>query len=709
MLKNIVSTIVFLLSALSLSAQKKDTTSILNGLVIDEAVVSGKSDRRAIMMKLPQNIVSLDKAYIQSKFSGSLMQSLSGIPGVRAMSIGSGESKPSIRGLGFNRMVVTENGIKHEGQQWGEDHGLEIDQFDLDKIDIVKGPSALLYGSDAIGGVINLYSNYLPVDKIEAKANIFARSNNESIGVSAKVAGRNGAFYFRSHFTIIDYADYKIPADSIQYYSYYIKLKDRRLRNTAGREEDGSLTLGYISGNFQTDFRVSDIYSKSGFFANAHGLEVRMSEIDYDKSRRDIDLPFHSVNHLKIVNNTSFDLGEINLYSAISYQNNLRKECSEPVSHGYMPIPSNPLERQFNKNTFTVNLGAKSRIFTSHSISLGVNSEYQHNRRKGWGFIIPDFETFSIGSYLFDKYKVKNNLIISGGVRYDFINTEIHTYNDWFKTPEGVNMVYKRRSDELSRYFNSFTWSIGINYLTNNWVLKANIGKGFRAPIAKELGTDGINYHIFRYEKGNSHLNAEKSYQADAGISWSYGAFSFQIDPFVNYFPNYIYLNPTSKYTEGLQTYNYVQSEVFRWGLEAQGNIRIIKNMDCTIMGDYLYAVQLSGIKKDYTLPFSPPWSVSCELKYSIPSRKSNTYLSLIERVVGDKYDIVPPELPTAGYNTTDINIGNTLSINKLKLKMNLAINNIFNRKYYDHTSFYRLIDVPEPGRNVTVLLGIEF
>ena len=151
MLKNIVSTIVFLLSALSLSAQKKDTTSILNGLVIDEAVVSGKSDRRAIMMKLPQNIVSLDKAYIQSKFSGSLMQSLSGIPGVRAMSIGSGESKPSIRGLGFNRMVVTENGIKHEGQQWGEDHGLEIDQFDLDKIDIVKGPSALLYGSDAIG------------------------------------------------------------------------------------------------------------------------------------------------------------------------------------------------------------------------------------------------------------------------------------------------------------------------------------------------------------------------------------------------------------------------------------------------------------------------------------------------------------------------------------------------------------------------------
>lgn len=118
------------------------------------------------------------------------MQTLSGVPGVKAMNVGSGQSKPAIRGLGFNRMVVALDGIKHEGQQWGDEHGLEIDQFSIDRIDIVKGPAALLYGSDAIGGVINLYNNYIPTKPYQGSVSIFSRSNNESIGASARLEGK---------------------------------------------------------------------------------------------------------------------------------------------------------------------------------------------------------------------------------------------------------------------------------------------------------------------------------------------------------------------------------------------------------------------------------------------------------------------------------------------------------------------------------------
>lgn len=707
--RRIALTFFVFLTFLTVNAQVQDTVSSLKGLVIDEAVVSGKGTIRENMMKLPQNVVAIDRSYLDANISGSLMQSLSNIPGVKAMNIGSGESKPAIRGMGFNRMVVTENGIKHEGQQWGEEHGLEIDQFDIDKIEVIKGPAALLYGSDAIGGVINLYNNYLPINKFEGKLNIVGRSNNESIGISAKVAGRNSRFYYKAHLTYIDYADFRVPTDSIQYYSYYIKLKDRRLRNTAGRETDGSVTIGYVGERFKTEFRISDINNKSGFFADAHGLEVRQSQIDYNHSRRDVDLPYHSVNHFKLVNHTASDMGGWHLLSDLSYQNNLRNECSEPVSHGYMPVPPDSLERSFNKHTLSWNIGLKKALKLKHEVSGGLNFEFQNNRRGGWSFIIPDFETLSLGLYLFDRYKVSSELIFNGGIRYDGILTSIHQYSDWYKTPQDGIMVNKMRADELYRAFNSLTWSFGMNYNIGEWVFKANIGKGFRAPIAKELGTDGINYHIFRYEKGNSTLDAEKSYQLDAGINWSSGRFDIRFEPYVNYFPNYIYLSPTSSYIEGLQKYVYTQSQVFRWGFEFQTAYKIVKNLEAVMKGEYLYSVQLSGDKKGYTLPFSPPWSGALELKYTLPYTRGNAFAAISCRIVGTQREIVPPEVPTDGYGLVDLSIGKKYKLKDCTLSFNLSVDNILNKKYYDHTSFYRLIDVPGPGRNLTLLLGVVF
>ena len=315
-----------------------DTTRIDTGIVLHDVTVYGNA-KRDYQMKASVNEIELDRRYLRGNFAGSLMQSLRGVPGVKAMSIGSGQSKPAIRGLGFNRMIVSEDGIKHESQQWGDDHGLEIDQFAIDRIEIIKGPAALLYGSDAIGGVINLYSNYVPVKPLEGNVSLFSRTNNASLGISAKLQGRNKKFFYKANMTWIDYADYKVPTDSIQYYSYYIKLKDRTLRNTAGRERDGSFTLGYLGYRFRTDLKVSDSYAKSGFFANAHGLEVRLSDIDYDASRRDIDLPYQTVNHLKIMSHSVYQAGNLVVEGNLAYQNNLRKELSEPVSHGYMPIP----------------------------------------------------------------------------------------------------------------------------------------------------------------------------------------------------------------------------------------------------------------------------------------------------------------------------------------------------------------------------------
>lgn len=683
----------------------------INPIELDEVVVRG--DRlRNIQMKSAQNIVQVDKSYIEDNFSGSLMQSLEKIPGVRAMTIGSGQSKPTIRGLGFNRMIVTENGIKHEGQQWGEDHGLEIDQFSVDKVEIIKGPGSLMHGSDAIGGVIQLRNNYIPIETTEGNINLYGRSNNESIGASGQVAGRINKWYYKINATYMDYADYKVPTDSIQYYSYYIQLKERRLRNTAGQDRNVGLSLGFLGESFRSHLLVSNINARSGFFADAHGLEVRLSDIDYDRSSRDIDLPYHLVNHFKLVNNSVWRIGNITWEGNIAFQKNFREEFSEPVSHGYMPIPPDPLERQFDKNTYTASTLIRMPVKDRLSLQSGFSIEHQHNKRGGWGFVMPDFRTTSMGTFIYGRYHISDNLILSSGVRADKVKVDIDSYQDWYQTPdEDGNPVYKERASDLRKKFDSFTWSAGLNFQQNKWMLKANIGKSFRAPTPKELASDGVNYHIFRYEKGDNSLRAEESYQADMGISWQNNVLTIQWEPFLNYFPNYIYLNPTPEYYEGLQMYHYAQARVIRYGFETDVELQLSRQFTLGMQSEYLYAEQLSGDKKGYSLPFSPPWSASFSIGYH-PGKGflgADGDILLEYRITGAQNRIVPPEEKTAGYQLLNLSLGRSWQTKGNSIKLRLQAQNLLNKRYYDHTSFYRLIDVPEPGRNISVMLGFSF
>ncbi|MBR1573993.1 MAG: TonB-dependent receptor [Bacteroidales bacterium] len=681
--------------------QVPDSTQVLG-----PATIYGESQRQELM-HLTLGSVEVGQQYIENHFSGTLMQSLSTIPGVQASAIGSGQSKPAIRGLGFNRIAVVVDGIKHEGQQWGDDHGLEIDQFAIDRIEVVKGPAALMYGSDAIGGVLGIYTNYLPIKPLEGRVHLFGRSNNASAGISTRLQGRKDKLYWRLHLTGTDYADYRVPTDEIEYYSYRIPLKDRNLRNTAGREADASLALGYVGEDFRNDFKISETWSRSGFFANAHGLEVRLSEIDYDASRRDIDLPWQSVSHLTVHNHSHYHGHGFTLDGDLAWQWNHRQERSEPVSHGYMPTPPDDLERVFRKHTLTGKLGGKVDFSPRHQLQTGLDAEFQHNRRGGWGFILPDFETLSGGVFAIDRYSFSPALHVNAGIRYDHVFTAIHGYSDWFTTPdeEGIPR-YKVRSGDIRRHFDSVTWSAGIVWSPGRWVLKANVGKGFRVPIAKELGADGVNYHIFRYEKGEPTLDPESSYQVDMGINWLGDRLTLRLDPYWNWFPNYIYLSPGSSYYEGLQLYTYTQAQVMRAGFEAQAVWTISAHWELEARGEYLYARQMSGAKKGYTLPFCPPWRAGAGIQYAF---LEDGFAKIDIRIAGAQREIVPPEKPTDGWYTLNLSAGKSFRVGPVLLKTGLQVENLLNRRYYDHTSYYRLINVPEPGINASLMLGLEF
>jgi iron complex outermembrane receptor protein len=674
------------------------------------------------------NLEIVNDDFLKQNLGGSLMNSLERLPGVTTIDIGSGQSKPVIRGLGFNRVVVVENNIKHEAQQWGADHGLEIDQYAVDNIEVIKGPASLMYGSDAIGGIIDMKNRRLPTENsFGGTIDLSAKTNNDFLGTSISLFGRKKWFFASVRATLLGYGDYKVPTDSVDIYSYRAALYKNHLRNTAGKEQDLHFTFGIIQKHFQSKFFISSVNSKSGFFANAHGLEPRNVDTDlYDRSNRDIHYPYQTVKHFKVINSSFYKWGKLRLEFDLGFQRNFRQEWSQYVQHGYMPavfpdsLSFNPdLERQFEKYVYSGNVKSHYQLSNRTHLSFGLNSEYQDNQIDGRGFIIPAYNQFSLGGFVFAKYNFSDRSLVQAGIRYDYgyINTE--EYFDWFPSPviedNTTTMQYLQRAGNINRSFSNVTWSVGYNFNPGKWSYKVNIGKSFRMPIAKELAANGVNYHHFSYEVGNADLSPEVSYQLDAGVEFVSEKFAIGGTPFLNYFTNYIYLNPTSEhdrlYGNGNQVYYYTQSEVIRYGGELHAHYELLKSLQLGIIGEYVYSKQMSGEKKGFTLPFSPPASAIFNIKYQKQKIQfvENAYLSLDYRVTAPQNNIVPPEETTNGYKIVNLGLGGDIVFKNQHIKVSMQVQNLFNTKYFNHTSYYRLINVPEPGRNFIVNISMPF
>ncbi|WP_439487953.1 TonB-dependent receptor [Algoriphagus sp.] len=667
------------------------------------------------------------QGFIRENRGGSLMKSLERIPGISNIGIGSGASKPLIRGLGFNQVMVVENGIKHEGQQWGADHGLEIDQYAADQVMIIKGPASFKYGSDAIAGVVDIREKAPPSENgIGGTVDLGAKSNNDWLGGSVNIYTRKNRWFADGRITYASYGDFRVPTDSVFVYDFGVALSDHHVRNTAGKEFNFTGRVGYIGDNVRNIFSVSKVSSKSGFFANAHGLEPRQVDTGlHDRSNRDILLPYQEVDHTKYINKFSYAAGDNLLEVDLGYQRNDRKEWSQYVNHGFMPpvFPSempypSTLERAFDKEVFSLNV--RDELFLDkHMLSFGASAEYQDNAIGGWGFLIPEFKQFSYGLYAVEKYKVNPRLQLTGALRYDHSRIHVYEYQDWFPSVKDASQAtesdYLYRAVDFKRNFQSLVWSAGFNYVPGDISFKGNLGTSFRVPIAKELAANGVNYHYFRYERGNADLSPERSFQLDLGVELNKELVKLSISPFVNYFPNYIYLNPSFEhdylYGAGNQIFNYTQSEVFRYGGEISATYQLDTHWSFELLGEYVYSHQLSGDKKGFTLPFSPPPSGIVNVTYRPAFQRhfSSPYIALDYRLTARQNNIVPPEKVTPGYQLVNLRLGSELSVAGQKVNVDLQIQNLFNTKYLNHTSFYRLIDLPEPGRNIALSLHYQF
>ena len=511
--------------------------------------------------------------FFQKNLQGAFAKSIEKLPGISAINVGVGIAKPVIRGLSANRIIVNHQGIKQESQQWGSDHGLEIDQFDVERVEIIKGPGSLQYGSDGLGGVINIMpGKILPKNSFDGSVLGVHKTNNDHWGGSARLAINVDDWFVSARFSRQEFADYRVPDSLFNYNNFELPIFNERLKNTAGQEQNLSVSAGVSRSWGITRLLFSHYSLDAGLFSGAVGIP-RSYALNHDGNFRDLDVPKQAVDHYRASLNQTFFFGKDHLTFDIGFQRNLRREFSEPEFHS-IPLstlddPNDKLAIELELQTFSVATHYEHRFRSNWKNIYGGNVQWQHNQRGGFEYLLPEFRTFRGGLFSITEKEIQENWLINGGLRIDLgqNDTEFFKQFIWDSNENKTDSLISVATDDL--FFN-WSASFGSNLTLGNgkWVLKANLGKSFRVPYPAETVSNGIHHGTFRHEVGTPDLKSEHGYQFDVSADLSLENFGGSLAMYFNYFDNYIYLGPTfpaqfSPLPEAGQIFRYRQDDAY--------------------------------------------------------------------------------------------------------------------------------------------------
>ena len=509
--------------------------------------------------------------FIKKNPGGTLMNSLEKLPGINAINTGVGISKPMIRGLSFNRVLVAEQGIKQEGQQWGANHGLEIDQFRPEQVEIIKGPASLQYGSDGLGGIILINPPYLAnLNTMDGEFLTTYKSNNHLFGTSSMIRGNISGFVYQGRFSTQDYGDYRVPAETFNYNGFILPIDNYKLKNTAGRERNFSAMAGVKKDWGFSTLTLSNFNILAGFFPGAVGVP-REYQLEDDGNTRNIDYPRQNVNHFKLISNSNILLVRNWFEMQLGYQHNDRQEQGEPHAHGYQPTPDGNLALGLDLHTFSGNIRYNQVLNNRLKHVYGMQFQSQRNDFRGFEFLLPAFTSNDIGAFIHEQLEINDFMSLNGGLRFDFGNRNIlkHEEPD-FSTEDPSDSVM--RNPDINKNFYNFSGALGFSWFPNhNLNIKTNVGSSFRIPTAAELSVNGVHHGTFRHERGNPDLYSERGWQFDLNISWHVENFYIDLTPSFNYYDNFIYLRPTSEFSDlpcGGQVFEYTQNRAVYTGGE---------------------------------------------------------------------------------------------------------------------------------------------
>ena len=487
----------------------------------NEVVVTGVTAASHIR-RSPVPVMVVRKEDLLKGVAVNLIDGLTKSPGISQISTGPAISKPVIRGLGYNRVIVVNDGIRQEGQQWGDEHGIEIDEYSVSKVEILKGPASLMYGSDALAGVINIISNpTLPSGTIRGNIISNYQTNNQLSGVGANLGGNNKGFSWNAYGSLKAASDYKNPYDG---YVYNSKFNEKNWGGFLGLNGSRGYTHLILSSFRQALGIVEGDRDSNGNFIKRlpGGIETVPSDDDFKST--DPQFPHQHINHFKVIWDNSVWFGKSRVAINMSYQRNKRIEYGNP---------DQPAEQElfFDLETFTLNEIIHNPEKNGWKTSFGGTAMKQENKNKGSEVLIPEYKLWDAGVFLYTQKKI-HKLSLSGGIRFD---------TRWMESEllkEGTEVKFPG----FTKSFLNLSASAGLSYQsTPRLVWRLNLARGFRAPNMPELSSNGVHEGSNRYEYGNLDLKSETSIQADAGMDWNTEHLSFSVSLFYNNINNFIY------------------------------------------------------------------------------------------------------------------------------------------------------------------------
>ncbi len=507
---------------IDINGDTKKDYALSESVVENNAVIVTGVSGATQLKKAPFQVSVLRKQDLMQSSSSNIIEALAKKPGVSSMSSGPAISKPVIRGLGYNRVLTINDGVRQEGQQWGDEHGIEIDESSVNKVEILKGPASLIYGSDAMAGVINIITN-VPVENNTVKANIFSnyQTNNNARTLNANMGGNIKGINWNFYGSTVAAADYQNKYDGKVYNS---KFNQNNYGGYAGYNSSwGYSHLLFSNFNLKAGL-VEGERDGQGYFIKpvAGGGYTRAADADFSNTTPQI--PYQHIRHFKVALDNSIKLGKNRLAFNVGYQQNRREEFGNVDD-----LQERALFFDLKTITYTAQFHLKE--MNGWNTSIGLNGMQQRNTNKGVGQLIPDYNLFDIGAYLYSK-KTINKVTLSGGARYDNRDLKVKKLLD--------GTIVKGAS--FNKTFGNFSGSIGMAAeLTGQLIFKLNVARGFRAPGIPELASNGAHEGTIRYEYGDANLKSETSTQSDAGFDYNTEHISFGLSAYNNSFNNFIF------------------------------------------------------------------------------------------------------------------------------------------------------------------------
>ncbi len=658
-----------------------------------------------------QTVLVLDRDYMERNNGGTFANALEKLPGLSTINTGVGISKPVIRGMSFNRIMINDRGIKQEGQQWGADHGLEIDPFDVDRVEVVKGPASLVYGSDGMAGVINIAPPaFKQNNEIEASLTSMYRTNNDMLSHSLSVDGNENDFVFRGRFTMQDFSDYRVPADNFTYAGFLLPIFDNRLKNTAGKERHFSVMGGVKKDWGYSTMTVSNFSQEAGLFAGAVGMPNSYN-LRHDGDHSDIGIPSQQNQHLKVLWNNVINLGDQWLELDLGYQKNHRREFSFPHIQEVGLNQFGNMALALELDVFTANVRFNKSHGDKGQSIIGLNTQYSQNQKGGFEFLLPNFQSIQGGFFYFREHRFRENFIFNGGLRLDGAYHDIEEHLQPIFVRLQPTGEFDRRNPDIQRSFFNASGSTGFSWIVDNrFNVKFNLGSAYRIPTPIELSSNGVHHGNFRHEIGNANLDRERSYQADLNLAYAVKKFIFTFSPFFGYYDGYIYLAPAPRFSPlpgSSLLWEYKQNDAIFTGGEIQVDYSPIRKLSLRAGAEYVYNLNLDT---NLPLPLTPPFSLVLGSEYKVKESGkflSNLYLFGETRIVSAQNRVDRNERITGGYQLLEAGLGWDLNLKSQPVKFQLSGQNLTNAFYLNHLSRYRLLNLPEQGRNISLSIKI--